>query len=197
MRSTAIRSDAPPVRRRTVRRALLAVLLVVGLAAAGPAERLTDPVFGLAVPVPTQSIPPAPATLMAACPDLTNARWDRKAWVFGQVEAPDRTLTLIAGQFVDRRQPATREQDAKGAIVLRQGDTCRLFGPAREVFDYGDDAIDPADLRRLAMDAVTRLRAAMGGATQLRAALDKAKALPTAERSRMLVDALTQPHTAQ
>lgn len=190
MRSTATRSDAPGGWRRSARHAVLAILLATGLSAAGPAERLTDPVFGLAVTMPTASIPPAPASLMAACPDLANARWDRKAWVFGQVETPERSLTLIAGQFVDRRRPGTHETDAKGAIVLRQGDTCRLFGPAREVFDYGDDAIDPADLGRLASDSVARLRQAMGGADPLRAALAKAGAVPTAERSRILVEAL-------
>jgi hypothetical protein len=185
MRCTGIRSDL-------ARGLLLAVLL--GCAAMpARAQALIDPLFGLAIQASPAFIPPAPADLARSCPELTTKRWDRQAWVFAHVSDGGKDYRIIAGFFIDRqaRDPSRgRETDSRGAIVVIADRACRLFGPVREVFDYGEEQLDAAILRRLAQDAVTRYAGAYGGMPALQAALRKHDALPDAKRSAILFDAL-------
>ncbi|HWU15952.1 MAG TPA: hypothetical protein VN157_18290, partial [Caulobacter sp.] len=62
------------------------------------------------------------------------------------------------------------EVDKVGVLLRRAPGACRLIGPPREVFDYGEDGVTPATLDVLAQDAARRYAQGLGG----RAALGKA-----------------------
>lgn len=165
---------------RIVVLALLAGLLA-GPAAARPPTQLpsqpsVDPLLGLKLPAGAR-FTAAPADLVQTCPDLANARWDRQMWVFahtGNASTAAGEFLVVGGALVERTgdKPAV-EVDKVGVLLRRAPGGCRLVGPPREVFDYGEDGVTPATLDALAQDAARRYAQGVGGQVALRKTLKR------------------------
>jgi hypothetical protein len=170
---------------------------VVEVRAASPAPNAVDPVFGLSYQPAKVRFEAAPANLLSICPELENARWTRKLWIYAQTDGPHGRV-LVVGGFYAARPPAARppsalklETDPKGAVIETTATGCTLLGPAREVFRYPDDLVPPTVLRALAADLVKRYRTAFGGAATLANALRHQHREPTGARDAVLRDALS------
>jgi len=156
--------------------ALLASLAAGPVAARPPAQPSIDPLLGLKLPAEAR-FAAAPADLVQACPALANARWDRRLWVFAQTGNASTTageFLVVGGELVERAgdEPAV-EADKVGVLLRRSPGDCRLIGPPREVFDYGEDGVTPAALDALAQDAARRYAQGLGGQATLRKTLKR------------------------
>ena len=162
-----------------MRIAILALLvgLAAGPAVAGPSSQPTvDPLLGLKLPAGAR-FTAAPADLVQACPVLANARWDRRMWIFaqaGNASTAAGEVLVVGGELVERAgdKPAV-EVDKVGVLLSRGPGACRLIGPPREVFDYGEDGVTPATLDALAQDAARRYAQGLGGQAALRKTLKR------------------------
>jgi hypothetical protein len=166
-----------------VRIAILVLLagLVAGPVVAQSTPRPSvDPLLGLKLPASAR-FTAAPVDLVQACPALANARWDRRLWVFaqtGNASTAAGEFLVVGGELVERapEAPAVKpvvEADKIGVLLLRTPGACRLIGPPREVFDYGEDGVTPATLDSLAQDAARRYAQGLGGQAPLRKALKR------------------------
>lgn len=147
--------------------------------------------FGLAYRPDRIRFEPAPPHLLAHCPQLENARWSRRLWIYGRAATPTGTVTIVGGTYVPKPPAqAAPLPDPKGAVIETSPGRCTLLGPAREVLQYPEDLIAPPVLHALIGDLVARYRAAFGGAAALRTVLRRQHALPTGRRDADLRDAL-------
>lgn len=162
-----------------MRIAILALLagLAAGPVAAGPATQPTvDPLLGLKLPAGAR-FTAAPADLAQACPALANARWDRRMWIFaqaGNASTAAGEILVVGGELVERAgDKPTVEIDKVGVLLSRAPGACRLIGPPREVFDYGEDGVTEAALDALAQDAARRYAQGLGSPAALRKTLKR------------------------
>lgn len=119
--------------------------------------RLTDPIFGLSYD-PAKIRFEGANEVIARCPELVNARWGRRVFLFARSIEPSGTYTLIGGLY-ERREASAKgekrfETDPKGVLLREHESKCELIGPAREVFEYPVDGVTAGTLRALARDAV-------------------------------------------
>jgi hypothetical protein len=158
--------------------------------------RVTDPIFGLSFEAAKVRFEEA-GELLARCPELANARWSRRLWLFARSVEPSGSYAVVGGLY-ERRDPPNGEKrfepDPKGVLLRERDSKCDLTGPAREVFDYPVDGVASETLRALARDAVNRYSAAFGGEAKLLAALarGKRKADLANPRSAILREAVEQ-----
>jgi len=143
-------------------------------ASAQPLPTATDPLFGLTYDSTAVKFEPA---LYSQCLELTNARWNRKMWIFGRTTTSNITYVVIGGFYVKREgtgnaSPAI-EADPVGAVIRLKGKQCELIGPAREVFDYPSSEIGARVLKGLANDAVCRYIRAFGGKREFLDAIER------------------------
>jgi hypothetical protein len=160
---------------------ILALLLVGLTPASGVGQtlpRVTDPLFGLSYDSTKIRFEDA-NEVIARCPELVNARWGRRVFLFARSIEPSGTYMVLGGLYEWREAPAKGEKrfetDPKGVLLREQESKCELLGPAREVFEYPVDGVTAETLRSLARDAVARYAAAFGGGPKFLAALGRAK----------------------
>jgi len=165
------------------------------LAAAGePPEEARDPIFGLSFQPAHVHFDPAPADLVKTCPDLVNARFDRRMWVFARLMADGADTMVIGGFYVARGGSGAKMfTDPQGAMLQRTDHGCVMIGPARESFDYKPDELDAAALQRLAADAVQRYSRAYGSLQAFQTQLRVQHADLSSPHSAVLRDAMP-PH---
>jgi hypothetical protein len=173
-----------------VRIAILALLagLAAGPVAARPRPSV-DPLLGLNLPAGAR-FTAAPADLVQACPALANTRWERRMWIFaqaGNASTAAGEVLVVGGELVERAggKPAV-EVDKVGVLLSRAPGACRLIGPPREVFDYGEDGVTPATLDALAQDAARRYAQGLGGQAALRKTLQRQRVRPEQVKSAAL-----------
>jgi hypothetical protein len=177
-------------------KSIAGLLLSLGFAAAAAtattvSPRLIDPVFGLEYRPDRIHFEPAPPGLLVTCPDLVNARWTRKLWIYSQVRRQATEYLVVGGFYVNRPPaPARLETDPKGAILQTSASGCTLLGPAREVFQFPEGLVAKPVLTALAADLVRRYRAAFGGRAAMQAQLEAQHASPADPRDALLRDAL-------
>ena len=156
--------------------------------------RVTDPIFGLSYDPAKVRFEDA-GDIVARCPELTNARYGRRLWLFARSTDQSATYVVLGG-FFERRDSAQLQllTDPKGVLLRDRGSECELIGPAREVFDYRADGITPEILHALAGDAATRYAQAFGGRDKFLAVLarNKKKADLANPRSMILREAVQQ-----
>lgn len=154
-----------------------------------PPQPSVDPLLGLKLPAGAR-FTAAPADLVQACPALANARWDRRLWIFAQTGNASTSageVLVVGGELVERMgdKPAV-EVDKVGVLLSRAPGACRLIGPPREVFDYGEDGVTPATLDALAQDAARRYAQGLGGQAALRKTLKRQRVVATQVKSSAL-----------
>ncbi len=132
---------------------------------AGPIPPAKDPLFGLVYDSKLVRFDKATPELPKTCPDLANQRWTRTSWIFARTSQNEAEYLVIGGYYTTRDSapaPPRYESDSAGALIQLTRTSCKLIGPAREVFDYPPAEIAPAVLRSLAADAVCRYADAFG-----------------------------------
>lgn len=166
---------------KSIAASILALLLVGLTPATGAGQtlpRVIDPIFGLAYDSAKIRFEEA-TDADTRCPELVNARWGRRAWVFARSIEPSGTYTVLGGLYERRAPPAKGEgrfeTDPKGVLLREHDSRCELIGPAREVFEYPVDGITAETLRALARDAVSRYATAFGGRPKFLTALARAR----------------------
>ncbi|MGB6945083.1 MAG: hypothetical protein WBE37_21980 [Bryobacteraceae bacterium] len=170
-------------------------LFLIALALAAPApQQLRDPIFRLIYDPAIVKFGPVPDRIAASCPELTNAKWDRKMWVFAQVNPVGSQYAVIGGYFVKRaaqgRATPEIEIDKSGAVVRVSNGRCDLIGAARDVFDYPPEGLQASLLKDLAKDAVCRYSRAFGGHEKFVATLRRQGVVLTVPPSSILKDAI-------
>lgn len=172
---------------------LLPAAALADAAPSAPAARLTDPVFGVRYVEGEADFTPAPAELLARCPELTTDKWTRRMWVYARSKERGVEHMVVGGQFVPRGGGAAMA-DAKGAVLqLIDGGRCELVsGPARETFDY-TDRVPGRALSALAADAACRGARAFGGRDAWLKLLAQQKRTPDKAKSELLAGAIKAP----
>lgn len=139
---------------------------------------MIDPLFGLSYDPAAIRFEDA-SEVITRCPELVNARWGRRVFLFARSVEASGTYMVLGGLYERREPPAKGENrfqtDSKGVLLREQESTCELIGPAREVFEYPVDGITAETLQALARDAVSRYAAAFGGGPKFLAALAREK----------------------
>ena len=163
--------------------------------AADNIARVIDPVFGLSYDPSKIDFQKVDSDVFARCPELTNAKWDRRSWIFAEYRQADERYLAIGGYFVPRspakKKPAF-ETDPNGVLLQLDGAGCKLMGAVREEFDYDTEPARAPILRALAKDAVERFDAAFGGRRALAKVFRDQKINLDDPRSSILRDALRQ-----
>lgn len=166
----------------------------MALAVAAPAQQqLRDPIFGLKYDPASVKFESLPGRIAASCPELMNAKWDRKMWIFAQVSPAGFQYSVIGGYFIQRavqgKAPGI-EADKSGAVVRVSNGHCDLIGAARDVFDYPPEGLQTSLLKDLAKDAVCRYSRAFGGHEKFVATLRRQGVVITAPPSSILKAAI-------
>jgi hypothetical protein len=178
--------------RSTGVRLLVVAVCGFGLIAATHLPRPKDPIFGLPYDPARTQFEAAEEDLLSRCPELVNARWTRRMWVFARIDAAEGRFTVIGGYYVRRDAGSgdkAVETDDRGAVIQQTATECKLIGPAREVFDYPTEIAVPT-LEALARDAAARFVRAYGGNQKFLAALSRQKVNLNDPRSRVLREAV-------
>ena len=118
---------------------------------------------------------PLPDEVLAHCPELSNERWGRRAWMFAHLEVQGHAYYVIGGLYVAQKgagKVASKTlPDPLGAVLDLNQDQCDLLGPAGEVFDSRPQEMPQSALDSLADEALRRYETAFGGRSALRAAM--------------------------
>ncbi len=105
---------------------------------------------------------------MKTCPDLANARYGRRLYIFGAAVSAGVEYRLLGGFYVERKQGRDHLlTDPAGAIAILRNNACTLAGPARDEFDHPDQDVGRTALQALATDAAARYARAFGGQAAL------------------------------
>lgn len=170
---------------------LFSCVFAAAAIAASTNSDAVDPVFGLVYRPDKIKFDPAPPNLLVTCPALTNQRWTRKLWIYGQAVDTDKTYLIVGGFYASRPPaPPELETDPQGAIIETRAAGCTLLGPAREVLRYPEGLLIRPVLHALDADLVRRYRAAFGGAAALDATLNAQHAMLRGPRDAALREAL-------
>jgi hypothetical protein len=158
------------IANRSLNAVLLFALLVTAACAGQP--KIVEPIFQMDVTRNIGQLQVAPPDLLSRCPLLTNERWSRRLYIFASADNAESgtTYLVVGGQFIDPESGAMVEIDPNGALIALDVKHCRVYGPVREVFDYGVDGVPKSVLAALAADSVRRYEQMFGGAVPLRAA---------------------------
>ena len=157
-----------------VKTALLVCGLLAGAVAASAAEpKAVDPLFGLKYDTAAVHFEAADTKLTTTCAELTNAKWDRKLFVYASAQGDGAKYLVLGGFYVPRAKAAGAVQaDRVGAIVEIKDGACKLVGPPQETFAAPED-VSKAALSALANDAGCRYARAFGSRAAFIAALKR------------------------
>jgi hypothetical protein len=137
-----------------------------------------DPLFGIHYDAAAVKFEPAPARIARACPELSNERFVRDAYIYARFARGDVEYYVLAGYFRTRSgkpegSDLAIQADRVGALIMLRGPECKMIGPPADEFASPDVDISRTDLAGLAQDAACRYFRAFGSRNKLIAAAQR------------------------
>jgi hypothetical protein len=165
---------------------VLTIAFAAFCAVAGEREprTLRVPVVGLLYEVAKTKFEPLPADVLRKCPTMSdNENMRSSFWIYASTQEGPRTYYLVGGYGIRTHAappdfPRYEPLDL-GTVFQIDGDACKVFGDALEVFQtrYFEETSQQV-LQKLADNLVLRLSKAFGGRAKLGAELRRQRLNP-------------------